>query len=516
MVYLSNKFNPMDTLHFKFRKGYICILLMLFPLFVQSQYNNCPNIDFSQGTLANWIGNTSVYPYNTPGTNIGTPQAPYPSPPYYYTTGFVVGRHTLITTATPDPFTCGNVMTLPPGEKQCIRLGNGGIGSWGNGVVWQREFLTYALTVTPNSSMIIYKYAAVLQDQVPLHDKAVRPRFIVTVRDLQDKIIDSICTSKEVFADSTSMHLVCDLKTADSLGGHAESPGNIMYCNWTTIPLDLRKYMGQAVMLRFETWDCGLGGHFGYAYLTAKCAAMKINASTCIPGETVTLTAPEGFSYKWLPSGEVTQSIVIPNAKLGDSAHVELTSPSGCKSFLNIKLFQNRPTADFNIDSMVCAGDPFHFTDNSGPEIKVWNWDFGDGTTDTVPNPVHIYSTHGTYQVKLVVKNSDACSDTISNFIVVCPNTGVNELEQKFSFHVYPNPSTGLFKLEALNTTTGNIQVQISDLLGRVIYSEKNFLKNGSLQKELDIKEQPDGIYFLTIRNAEYSKVIKLVKKNMR
>lgn len=31
----------------------------------------------------------------------------------------------------------------------------------------------------------------------------------------------------------------------------------------------------------------------------------------------------------------------------------------------------------------------------------MWAWDFGDGTTDMVANPVHVYKNPGTYQVHL-------------------------------------------------------------------------------------------------------------------
>lgn len=45
------------------------------------------------------------------------------------------------------------------------------------------------------------------------------------------------------------------------------------------------------------------------------------------------------------------------------------------------------------------------FTDTSTPaaSIVAWVWDFGDGTYDTVQNPVHTYAAGGTYSVTLYV-----------------------------------------------------------------------------------------------------------------
>ena len=286
-----------------------------------------------------------------------------------------------------------------------------------------------------------------------------------------------------------------------------------MYSDWRTVGVDLSPYIGQTVRIKFETWDCGLGGHFGYAYLTAKCGEMKIEANACIPGNPVTLTAPEGFSYKWLPSGETTQSITISNAKLGDSVTVEMTSVTGCKKNLKRAVF-SYPTADFVMDAKTCIDIPTQFTDMTGSPSNTWNWNFGDGTISTDRNPIHTYKKEGTYMVTLFVKTESGCEDSVSKSIYVCPNSGINEAAKKLNIHAYPNPTTGTFKMEVSEANIGTVQVAITNILGQVVYSENNAVKNGLLQKELDLKEQPDGVYFVSIQNKEYQAVIKLIKKN--
>jgi hypothetical protein len=48
------------------------------------------------------------------------------------------------------------------------------------------------------------------------------------------------------------------------------------------------------------------------------------------------------------------------------------------------------------------------FTANSGPEIASWSWDFGDGSYGSGMNPVHTYTSPGTYTVKLTVRQGQA------------------------------------------------------------------------------------------------------------
>ncbi|MDX1909243.1 MAG: PKD domain-containing protein [Bacteroidia bacterium] len=84
------------------------------------------------------------------------------------------------------------------------------------------------------------------------------------------------------------------------------------------------------------------------------------------------------------------------------------------------------PQAAFTVNSRtVCHPGTVQFSQQSTSvsPVTAWQWDFGDGTTDTVANPVHTYALPGTYTVRLIVWNALGCSDTLSenNFIQVFP-----------------------------------------------------------------------------------------------
>ncbi len=60
----------------------------------------------------------------------------------------------------------------------------------------------------------------------------------------------------------------------------------------------------------------------------------------------------------------------------------------------------------------VCANSNVNFTSqNSSNNIISYDWDFGDASTSSQPNPSHIYSIAGTYKVGLEVTASNGCTN---------------------------------------------------------------------------------------------------------
>jgi len=84
------------------------------------------------------------------------------------------------------------------------------------------------------------------------------------------------------------------------------------------------------------------------------------------------------------------------------------------------------PDASFSSASHVLVNTPIVFTfdgDSGIPPADEYNWDFGDGTTVTLPGPdpvVHVYTTVDTFTVTLEVCNTEGC-DTFMADVVVDP-----------------------------------------------------------------------------------------------
>lgn len=61
------------------------------------------------------------------------------------------------------------------------------------------------------------------------------------------------------------------------------------------------------------------------------------------------------------------------------------------------------------------------FNDTTTKTVTSWNWDFGDGSTSTEQNPVHTYTTAGTYTVSLTAATHQGttATKTLTNYITI-------------------------------------------------------------------------------------------------
>ncbi len=95
------------------------------------------------------------------------------------------------------------------------------------------------------------------------------------------------------------------------------------------------------------------------------------------------------------------------------------------KAFGTHGLCSQGPAAVFNADkTSICAGATVAFTDKSSSAITAWKWTFTGGTpaTSTQQNPTITYSKAGTYDVKLVVSNTQGTDSVVqTKYISVNP-----------------------------------------------------------------------------------------------
>jgi gliding motility-associated-like protein len=171
------------------------------------------------------------------------------------------------------------------------------------------------------------------------------------------------------------------------------------------------------------------------------------------PGDTSDLQAPQ-FTY--LTNNLFSPTLTIANA-------------NGCTSTISETFNTAQPTATIHADTVLipsaiyCADVQATFTALSADTLATYLWSFGDGTTSTAQNPVHVFSTPGTYIINLSFTTIHGCSggafpsDTIT---------------------VYPKPHAIFTALDSLPCTTNQLEtftnLDDSAAMFRWIYGDGN------------------------------------------
>lgn len=149
----------------------------------------------------------------------------------------------------------------------------------------------------------------------------------------------------------------------------------------------------------------------------------------------------------------------------------------------------NNPTAIFN-ESI--SGYTVSFTNLSSSINNTLNyfWDFGNGNTSSIQNPIHTYTTTGTYTVNLIASNC-IFSDTISKTIQIVTTNIEEPVANNFEF--YPNPTTNKITIKAANQLLGLVYTVYNNT-GKVVLSGKINDENTSV----DLGNLSAGIYLFS------------------
>lgn len=150
--------------------------------------------------------------------------------------------------------------------------------------------------------------------------------------------------------------------------------------------------------------------------------ALNFRANRNLPGTTYSWDFGDGSTgtgnysnHTFAAAGTYNVCLTVT---LNDSTGAILCTDSHCDS-ITVNTPAPPPSAcSARFRYFALTGDTtVRFNSGSGPGALSYSWDFGDGSTDTVRNPVHTYALPGSYNVCLTITRYDslgnvACTDT--------------------------------------------------------------------------------------------------------
>jgi gliding motility-associated-like protein len=146
---------------------------------------------------------------------------------------------------------------------------------------------------------------------------------------------------------------------------------------------------------------------------TSGCTPLEVDFTDASTNTPITISLWEFGDGATATTLNATHTYTEPGAY---DVRLTVTSPEGCTRdslFLQIIEVFGVPEASFIADTLQgCPGLEVTFTNTSvhtGTFSCTWDLDDGTGSTDC--DPVHVYSTPGTFDVRLTVTSSDGCAD---------------------------------------------------------------------------------------------------------
>ena len=221
-------------------------------------------------------------------------------------------------------------------------------------------------------------------------------------------------------------------------------------------------YCGSTFIWDFGDMTGGIGASFTHTYASAgtytvtltidgsttvtKTITVGINSAiagptqVCLDNTNVfnysAVVSGSGLIYNWSASGGTigingNDNVDVSWSTLPGTLTLTVTDPvTGCTSTSTITVTEDCEPCDVNPNYYIALGakDPcLHLFNDAtvigpGCTITSWHWDFGDGTTSNLQNPVHAFPTNGTYNVCLtvtVICNGETCVETICQKVPV-------------------------------------------------------------------------------------------------
>ncbi len=242
-------------------------------------------------------------------------------------------------------------------------------------------------------------------------------------------------------------------------------------------------------------------------------SAQSVNATCALCSDGSIQTSVTGgtapYSYTWYTSPMQSTSVATG---LPQGLYTFCVSDvHGCVVCDSTTVSIGNCSAHFDLFADTIPHNYYAVNMASGVPPLTYSWNWGDGTTSPGPFPSHTYSTAGLYTICLTITDSVGCTNTycngfflhrtentMINLNVVSPlSTGVLPIADNKSFHVFPNPASGILNV-SLPVEMIEPTIRIFNVLGELELQP-------SLQQKtsIDISALKSGIHIIEVATKE-------------
>jgi glucose/arabinose dehydrogenase len=149
----------------------------------------------------------------------------------------------------------------------------------------------------------------------------------------------------------------------------------------------------------------------------------------------------------------------------------------------------------FSDTLLSCDGTPIHFYTPEGRSFH-YQWFLNGNPAGSDSSGLDVTTT-GDYTVMTTDRNG--CT-AVSSPVHVSPCLSINENQTILSVSLYPNPNNGVFTMHLVAKNQTTLEIEIRDMLGKIITEKKVLVKGGSSFVELQ-NSLAKGVYTLKLND---------------
>ncbi|MBL4658310.1 MAG: T9SS type A sorting domain-containing protein [Flavobacteriales bacterium] len=369
-------------------------------------------------------------------------------------------------------------------------------------------------TVTPSGGTFPYTYLwnDPLAQTVATADSLCAVTYFVTITDANGcSVTDSLGINEPTLLTVSGATTPSTCGSANGAGVVAPAGGTPPYSySWNTTPVQTDS---TATGLSAGTYTVTVTDFYNCMDITSVTITgpdsiilfiSQDDALICYGSSTqISATATGGtgtYTFIW-DNGLGNGSSHVVSPSLITVYTVAVQDANGCTApDQSLTISVNPPLTTSVTGDTICEGDNGVLTvsasgGNGGPYYYTW---LNDGSTNS------FITVSPTITTAYTVVASDGCSidDTTSVTVVVETCTGINNYADalnKTSLHVYPNPNTGEFVIEFNMPEKQNVEINLLNVSGQLVFEENIDNLSGLYQKTINLREFSKGVYTVQV-----------------
>jgi uncharacterized membrane protein len=223
--------------------------------------------------------------------------------------------------------------------------------------------------------------------------------------------------------------------------------------------------------------------------------AAVINQTDATCNSLGAITVAQAGNANWNYTLTDNSSVTLSSGILNENNSININVPAGTytltlvdnNNYTVTKVIQvngaQAVTATFTTSQTTVTAQTQVGFSNTSQNGSTFSWNFGDGATSNLINPVHTYTSAGTYDVVMTATNTAGCTSTMDELITVnAVATGISKITEN-GISLWSNRNN--VYVDFSDAGNVNAVIKIYNVLGQEL-SEDKFTMNGLFQKMVD------------------------------